>query len=130
MIDPSLHNMHSIKKRSPFLFTVILASAAKFVKPLLEAELQNHAENQLGEVFLSGEEKTTEIVQAITIMRFWRDLVDIKAVFLVGSAIRLGVEMRWDILGDEIWESMSELGTREQRTKQRTWMVLNVLDKM
>jgi len=122
--------MKSIKKRSPFLFTVILATAAKFVKPVLESELNIHAENQLGEMFLSGEDKSTEIVQGITILRFWRDLVDAKAVFLVGLAIRIGVEMRWDILGDEIWESMSELGVKEQRTKQRTWMVLNVLDKM
>src|SRR5436190_4303984 len=92
--DPQLHTLHYIRSRSSFLFSALLSAAAKVFSPALYARLRDHVEGLLREVLGSGQ-KSTEIVQGICLLTYWKEPSDSRAWLLVGYAIRACTEMGW-----------------------------------
>ncbi len=129
--DPKLHSFEYIRQRSAFLLSVILAGASKAFHPPLHARLRAHAEELLGKMFLAGD-KSVEVVQAIMVFTYWKDPDDTRTWLLIGYAIRICIELGWHELKPLPFGSSDErdeLGIREARNIQRTWLVLFVYDR-
>jgi hypothetical protein len=85
------------------------------------------------ESFRRGD-KSPEVVQAILLLTYWKELDDTRAWLSVGYAIRLSMELGWHKLtwneGDEDNLSQSEVERRRNiRNLERTWLVLFVYDR-
>ncbi|KAI5303088.1 hypothetical protein KEM56_000044 [Ascosphaera pollenicola] len=133
--DPRLHTMKYIRTKSAFLFSSLLCAASKFFAPELYRGLYDHVEAQLKEIMPAGQ-KSTEIVQGILLMTYWKQPCDSRAWLLVGYAIRACIEMGWHQLKPTnsepymmILQSERELELRERRNKERIWLLLFVYDR-
>lgn len=127
--------MTYIRTRSAFLFSSLLCAASKFFAPELYRGLYDHVEAQLKEIMPAGK-KSTEIVQGILLMTYWKQPSDSRAWLLVGYAIRACIEMGWHQLKPtnlEPYMTMlqpdAELELRERRNKERIWLLLFVYDR-
>ncbi|EFW17496.1 conserved hypothetical protein [Coccidioides posadasii str. Silveira] len=135
--DPVMHTLRYVRSRSPFLFSALLAAAAKVFSPQLYLKLHDHVEFLLRKILGSGE-KSTEIVQGICLVTHWKEPSDSRAWMLVGYAIRACMEMGWHKISpthlDPVFEdgnrgSAKEMELRERRNKERTWLMLFVYDR-
>ncbi|PGH00029.1 hypothetical protein GX51_06028 [Blastomyces parvus] len=135
--DPKLHTLKYIRARSYFLFSALLSAAAKIFRPSLYTKLHEHAESILKDILGAGQ-ISTEIVQGICLLTYWKEPSDSRAWLLVGYAIRAAIEMGWhkfkpsgpDSSSSSMRESVeSELEVRELRSKERTWLMLFVYDR-
>ncbi|KAH8671691.1 hypothetical protein BX600DRAFT_487129 [Xylariales sp. PMI_506] len=130
-LDPSLHTFNYVRQRSSFLFSTILAAAAKAFNPALFRALYDHAETLLANSFRKGK-KSTEVAQAIMIHTYWKEPDDNRAWVSLGYVIRVGMDLGWHRLalstaGDP--DLTDETLKREARNVQRTWYVLFVYDR-
>ncbi|OAT10031.1 hypothetical protein BDBG_05713 [Blastomyces gilchristii SLH14081] len=135
--DPRLHTLKYIRTRSSFLFSALLSAAAKIFRPSLYDKLHEHVERILKEILSTGQ-ISTEIVQGICLLTYWKEPSDSRAWLLVGYAIRAAIEMGWhkfkpscpDSSASSMRESReSELEMRELRSKERSWLMLFVYDR-
>ncbi|EDN07411.1 GAL4 & fungal specific transcription factor domain-containing protein, priB [Histoplasma capsulatum] len=135
--DPRLHTLKYIRTRSSFLFSAVLAAAAKIFKPSLYSKLHEHVEHILKDVLSSGK-ISTEIVQGICLLTYWKEPSDSRAWLLVGYAIRAAIEMGWHKFkppplhhteGSTREPMESEIEVRELRSKERSWLMLFVYDR-
>jgi hypothetical protein len=92
-LDPRLHTFDYVR-RSSFLFTAVLAMSAKIFSPAVYHTLYDHAQDLYTESFRNGT-KSTEIVQAILILTYWKQPQDTRAWTSVGYAIRMCMDMGW-----------------------------------
>lgn len=130
-LDPQLHTLDYVRESSSFLFTAVLAAAAKMLHPSLYRSLSTHAEDLLTESFRCGS-KSVEVVQAILILTYWKRPDDSRAWLSVGYAVRMAIELGWHQLGtDELRPPtmQSDLMARQFRNVERTWLVLFVYDR-
>ncbi|KAH0489779.1 hypothetical protein TgHK011_001277 [Trichoderma gracile] len=130
-LDPRLHTFFYVRQKSPFLFTAILAASAKTFNPVVYKALYDHAQDLYTEVFRDGL-KSTEIVQAILILTYWKQPQDTRAWTSIGYAIRMCMDMGWHKLAPYSISSrvtMDEAKRREIRNMERTWYVLFVYDR-
>jgi hypothetical protein len=128
-LDPELHTMSLVRSRSAFLFTAILMVASKALNPGLYSSLREHAEMLLTDAVRYGR-KSTEVVQAISIMTYWKDPEDVRVFVNVGLAIRIAVDLGWHELASiTSQEARTEIDRRERRNVERTWLVLFVYDR-
>jgi len=130
-LDPSLHTFQYVREKSSFLFTTILAAAAKLLHPALRNVLLAHAEELYVESFRSGA-KSVETVQAILILTYWKEPRDNRAWLNVGYAIRMAIELGWHHLGSDGMrppENTSDHQAMQFRNIERTWLVLFVYDR-
>ncbi|KAJ6437478.1 protoheme IX farnesyltransferase [Purpureocillium lavendulum] len=93
-LDPSLHTFDYVRQRSGFLLTAVLATSSKFFNPVLHEKLYHHAQNLFTDCFRHGT-KSTEIVQAILTLTYWKTPEDTRAWTSLGYAIRLCFDMGW-----------------------------------
>ncbi|KAL4962415.1 fungal specific transcription factor domain-containing protein [Aspergillus stella-maris] len=128
-LDPALHSFDYLRK-SPFLFTAVLAAAAKAFDSALYAGLHDHAENLFAIYFRRGD-KSTEIIQAILLMTYWKEPNDTRAWTSVGLAIRMAMDLGWHKLSPRASHraGLSEIQRREVRNIERTFLVLFVYDR-
>ncbi|OJD24117.1 hypothetical protein ACJ73_04523 [Blastomyces percursus] len=135
--DPKLHTLKYIRTRSYFLLTALIAAAAKIFRPSLYTKLHEHAESILKDILSTGQ-ISTEIVQGLCLLTYWKEPSDSRAWLLVGYAIRAAMEMGWhkfkpscpDGPASVMCESVeSELEMRELRSKERSWLMLFVYDR-
>lgn len=129
-LDPRLHTFDYVRK-SPFLFTAVLAMSAKTFNPAVYHALYDHAQDLYTESFRNGA-KSTEIVQAILILTYWKQPQDTRAWTSLGYAIRMCMDMGWHKLTAYSAASrtnMDETRRREVRNVERTWLVLFVYDR-
>jgi hypothetical protein len=130
-LDPSLHTFWYVREKSSFLFTAVLAAAAKLLHPALRKSLLSHAEELFIESFRCGA-KSVETIQAICILTYWKEARDNRAWLNVGHAIRMAIELGWHNLGSDGMrppENMSGRQAMEFRNIERTWLVLFVYDR-
>lgn len=130
-LDPFLHTLEYVRRKSSFLFVAILAAASKSLHESLYPSLHSHAEMLYSESFRRGW-KSTEVIQAILILTYWKKPDDSRAWLSVGYAIRMAVELDWHQLGNDNRKApaeSSELNAREFRSVERTWLVLFVYDR-
>ncbi|UKZ52838.1 hypothetical protein TrVGV298_006625 [Trichoderma virens] len=130
-LDPSLHTFFYVRQKSSFLFTAVLAMSAKTFNPIVYNALYNHAQDLYTESFRNGA-KSTEIVQAILILTYWKQPQDTRAWTSLGYAIRMCMDMGWHKLTAYSTASrvaMDEARRREVRNVERTWYVLFVYDR-
>ncbi|KAJ8070918.1 hypothetical protein OCU04_001277 [Sclerotinia nivalis] len=130
-LDPKLHTFDYVRQRSSFLLAAILSASSKAFHPALHPTLRSHTENLLGKVFARGI-KSTEIVQAILIFTYWKDPAETRTWLLVGYAIRMCIELGWHELepvSQKPRSSEDEMGVREARNIERTWLVLFVYNR-
>jgi hypothetical protein len=130
-LDPSLHTFRYVREKSSFLFTAVLAAAAKLLHPALRQPLLSHAEELFIESFRSGA-KSVETIQAICILTYWKEPRDNRAWLNVGHAIRMAIELGWHNIGSDGMrppENMSGRQAMEFRNIERTWLVLFVYDR-
>lgn len=126
-----LHTFQYVQDKSSFLLTSILAAAAKALNTTLYPVLKEHTETLFTKSFRQGQ-KSPEVVQAILIMTYWKELDDTRAWLSVGYAIRLGMELGWHKLTwreDESDKSHTDITERQLRNCERTWLVLFVYDR-
>ena len=90
-LDPQLHTLSYVRASSSFLFTAVLAAAAKLLHAPLYPALSTHAEDLFIESFRNGS-KSVEIVQAILILTYWKKPDDNRA-WLIDSAIVLAFKL-------------------------------------
>lgn len=93
--------------------------------------LKDHAENLFTESFRRGD-KSPEVVQAILILTYWKELDDTRAWLSVGYAIRLSMDLGWHNLSpgtDQYLDTLTSLEQRKKRNVERTWLVLFVYDR-
>jgi len=135
--DPELHTFRYIRGRSPLLFSALLSAAAKVFSPSMYIKLHDHVESLLRDVLGSGQ-KSTEIVQGICLLTYWKEPSDSRAWLLVGYAIRACIEMGWHKLRPQSFDPTlpekkeppeTQLEVRERRNKERTWLMLFVYDR-
>lgn len=126
--DPVLHTFKYIRSKSPFLFSSVLSAASKIFTPALYPKLHDHAESLLRDILCSGQ-KSTEIVQGICTLTYWKEPSDSRAWLFVGYAIRACIEMGWHKLSSTPLPSTTELAVRERRNKERNWLMLFVYDR-
>ncbi|KAL6852084.1 hypothetical protein J3F83DRAFT_771692 [Trichoderma novae-zelandiae] len=130
-LDPHLHTFFYVRQRSSFLFTTVLAMSAKTFNPIVYNALYDHAQDLYTESFRNGL-KSTEIVQAILILTYWKQPQDTRAWTSIGYAIRMCMDMGWHKLAAYSASSrvnMDEARRREVRNIERTWYVLFVYDR-
>lgn len=130
-LDPSLHTFSYVQEKSSFLLGAILAVAAKILNPSQYPTLKDHAETLFTESFRHGC-KSPEVVQAILILTYWKELDDTRAWLSVGYAIRISMDLGWHKLrpdSDQHHSSESELDRRKRRNIERNWLVLFVYDR-
>ncbi|CAO2658294.1 Nn.00g060170.m01.CDS01 [Neocucurbitaria sp. VM-36] len=127
--DPILHTFGYVRETSPFLFSAVLAAAAKALNPSLFTPLHDHAERLFARAFRRGD-KSPEVVQAILVLTYWKEPEDTRAFVNVGLAIRIAMEIGWHKLVVNGQTSGSNgLGARRARNIQRTWLLLFVYDR-
>ncbi|PGH00113.1 hypothetical protein AJ79_08296 [Helicocarpus griseus UAMH5409] len=135
--DPKLHTIKYIRTRSSFLFSALLSAAAKIFLPSLYMKLHDHVESILKEILITGK-ASTEIVQGICLLTYWKEPSDSRAWGFVGYAIRACIGMGWDKLNSACPDSSTssmpksterEIEIRELRNKERTWLMLFVYDR-
>jgi hypothetical protein len=125
-LDPYLHTFELVQRRSSFLLTVVLCTAARIFNESVHRGLYEHAEKLLASFMVSCE-KSIESIQAMLLLTYWKDSSDSRSWHFVGHAIRMGTAMNWHKLGGVALETEAEI--REQRNKERTWMILFVYDR-
>ncbi|KAG9242918.1 hypothetical protein BJ878DRAFT_144559 [Calycina marina] len=126
-LDPEFHTFELVQERSPFLLTVLLCVSAKIFNETVHAVLYVHTEKLLAK-FLVSCKKSTESVQAICLLTYWKDPNDSFSWQYVGHAIRMATAMNWHRF-PVVSEATTELEAREQRNKERTWVLLFVYDR-
>lgn len=134
--DPVLHTVRYVRNRSPFLFTALLSVAAKVFCPAIYAKLHEHSEKLLHNIMGSGE-KSLEIIQGVCLLTHWKESSDTRAWMFIGYAIRGGLELGLNKLKPSILDKPmqlvsgfeEEMELREQRSKERTWLVLFIYDR-
>jgi Fungal specific transcription factor domain len=131
--DPILHTFEFVRTRSAFLLTSILAVSAKTARAELFKKLRRLAEDHLTQSFSLGS-KSTEIVQAILLLTYWKDVNDNRAWLLVGHACRMSIEMNWHKFKSIHQPKVSQgpedqYATRMRRNIERTWLVMFVYDR-
>lgn len=105
--------------------------SAKTFNPAVYNALYDHAQDLYTESFRNGT-KSTEIVQAILILTYWKQPQDTRAWTSVGYAIRMCMDMGWHKLTAYSAASrtnVDEAKRREVRNVERTWLVLFVYDR-
>jgi hypothetical protein len=129
-LDPNLHSLEYVRQKSSFLLSAILTAASKSFEPALYPSLHAHAEKLFLEAFQRGD-KSTETVQAIMILTYWKEPNDTRAWMSVGLAIRMSMDLGWHKLGSNATppEDLTEARQRSIRNDERTWLVLFVYDR-
>lgn len=129
--DPDLHTLGYVQRRSAFLLSAILAVSAKAFNPSVYHILQSHAEDLFTRCFRSGK-KSTEIIQAILVLTYWKEPDDTRAWLSVGYVIRMCMELGWHKITPKSrkdLEALSNIEWKENRNIERTWLLLFVYDR-
>lgn len=82
-------------------------------------------------------EKSLEIIQGVCLLTHWKESNDTRAWMFIGYAIRGGLELGLNKLKPSILDKPmqlvsgfeEEMELREQRSKERTWLVLFIYDR-
>jgi hypothetical protein len=130
-LDPTLHTFAYVQEKSPFLLSTILTVAAKILNPSAYPALKDHSETLFTESVRRGD-KSPEVVQAILILTYWKELDDTRAWLSVGYAIRLSMDLGWHKLlpgNDQHLDTRTSFDQRKKRNVERTWLVLFVYDR-
>ncbi|KAL4893595.1 hypothetical protein BDV59DRAFT_177663 [Aspergillus ambiguus] len=129
-LDPHLHSFQYIREKSPFLLTTVLAASSKAFQSELYPSLHEHAEKLFADSFRRGE-KSTEIVQAIMLLTYWKEPNDTRAWTSIGLAIRIAMDLGWHKLSPDSSgrNELSDIKQREKRNVERTLLVLFVYDR-
>ncbi|KAK7440278.1 hypothetical protein VKT23_017218 [Stygiomarasmius scandens] len=128
LFDPSLHSVHYVRSKSPFLFTVLLMAGCKFFKPDLFKPCQKLANEFATKAFSEGW-KTVEVVQAFACLTYWRDPDDNRTWTFIGYACRMAVELGLNRYVAHPPPNESEIQLSERRNRERTYLVLFVHDR-
>ncbi|KAF4467417.1 fungal specific transcription factor domain-containing [Fusarium albosuccineum] len=130
-LDPTLHTFSHVRQKSAFLLSSILAMSAKAFNPVLYNKLYEHAQDLFAKVFRHGL-KSTETVQAILILTYWKEPGDTRVWTSLGYVIRMCMDMGWHKLAFQASQHRNiedELVGRDRRNIERTWYVLFVYDR-
>ncbi|KAK4071521.1 transcriptional regulator family: Fungal Specific TF [Purpureocillium lilacinum] len=130
-LDPCLHTFAYVRKKSAFLLSAILAVSSKFLDTSLYGRLYRHAQNLFTDCFRRGS-KSTEIVQAILTLTYWKEPQDTRVFTSLGYAIRMCFDMGWHKLVPHPSRRQPlevEDSRRVLRNIERTWYVLFVYDR-
>ena len=117
--------------KSPFLLGSILAVASKIFNPSLYKRLHRYAEDLFLETFRVGF-KSTETVQAILMLTYWKEPDDTRSWVNLGYAIRMCMDLGWHKLSPHAIRDrsgMDDTELREARNIERTWFLLFVYDR-
>lgn len=127
-LDYELHSWEFVREKSSFLFSSVLAAAAKALRPSLYPQLKDYAETLFSRALRRGE-KSPEVVQAILILTYWKEPEDTRAFVHVGLAVRIAIELGWHKLGPRNPSTSRDNEDRCRRNVERTWLVLFVYDR-
>ena len=130
VLDPSLHTFQYVREQASFLLTVILSVSAKAFNPSLHVALHKYSEKLFSDAIIRGT-KSPEVIQAVLLKTYWKQLDDSRSWAIIGYAIRLSMELGWHKLSlkDEDATVMSPFEIRKRRNIERTWLVLFVYDR-
>ena len=130
-LDPNLHTFSCVRQKSSFLLGSILAVSSKMFNPSLYHRIYRYAEDLFVENFRVGF-KSTETVQAILILTYWKEPEDTRSWVNLGYAIRICMDLGWHKLTLHATRERSRMNDRElreMRNIERTWFLLFVYDR-
>ncbi|KAF8605712.1 hypothetical protein BDV93DRAFT_506795 [Ceratobasidium sp. AG-I] len=130
VLDPDLHTAKSVLARCPFLFTVVLAIAARgHPKPELYQILMQEAKAFCGMAIVEFW-KSVEIVQAFILLAVFpppaRRWDEDKSWMYLGCAIRLASDL--DLNRTLEGPFANEMAEREYLNRTRTWLICHNLE--
>ncbi|KAI8713938.1 Zn(2)-C6 fungal-type domain-containing protein [Fusarium sp. LHS14.1] len=114
-LDPILHTFPLVRQKSAFLFSAILTMSAKAFNPIIYGKLYDHVQDLFTKSFRRGT-KSTETVQAILILTYWKEPQDSRVWILMPYS-------------PQRQASGTESTRRVLRNIERTWYVLFVYDR-
>lgn len=130
-LDPDLHTFSYVRQKSAFLLGSILAVSSKMFNPSLYKRLYRYTEDLFLENFRVGF-KSTETVQAILMLTYWKEPEDTRSWVNLGYAIRICMDLGWHKLKSQAVRDrsgMTDTELREARNIERTWFLLFVYDR-
>jgi len=92
LLDEQLHGFPQVLDRSNLLFSVILAVSSRICRPEIYSRAASIVSNLLSLAFEQNS-SNIEIVQALSIMVFWRNVEDDSGWRRTGYAIRMAYEL-------------------------------------
>ncbi|KAG9018912.1 hypothetical protein FRB90_008303 [Tulasnella sp. 427] len=130
LFDPVLHTVEYIRKKSPFLFTVLMMAGAKFWKKTMFRPFRRMAYTFASRAF-EEQWKTVETVQAFVCLVYWKEPEDNYTWMFVGYACRLAIDVNLNtfVRKSSLKRPETELELRERRNRERTYFVLFVHDR-
>ncbi|KAG7452580.1 uncharacterized protein BT62DRAFT_977217 [Guyanagaster necrorhizus] len=120
ILDPELHTPQSLIWTSPFLFTVICATASRYyhLQPELYYLAQDFARDVAGKSLVDGT-KSVDICQAYLLMAVYaaprKKWEEDRRWLLMGVAIRMALELGLN-------KPAPQCGEREAMNRTRTWL--------
>lgn len=94
LFDQALHSLAYIRATSSPLTTAILAMSAKFFRSDLHVSLLQHY-HTISSRALQADQCDVSLVQSILVDVYWKQVKDVSAWRKIGTAIRMGYQMRW-----------------------------------
>ncbi|KAF5358156.1 hypothetical protein D9756_001799 [Leucocoprinus leucothites] len=128
LFDPQLHTHTYVRNRCPFLFTTLIAAAAKFFKPEVHKVCQKLA-NDLAVRAFQEAWKSVEVVQAFACLTYWRNTEDNRTWTYIGYACRMAVDLGLNRYSVVTPPNESTLQKLERRNRERTYLVLFIHDR-
>ncbi|CCO32036.1 Protein priB [Rhizoctonia solani AG-1 IB] len=130
VLDPGLHtSARAVLWRCPFLFTVVLAIAARDYKPEQYPMLMQEAKNMAG-LALTTWSKSIEIVQAFILLATFpppsRRWDEDRTWLYLGYATRMAGDLQLNRQAERPFPS--EMVEREHLNRIRTWLICHNLD--
>ncbi|KAF8675044.1 hypothetical protein RHS04_06817 [Rhizoctonia solani] len=131
VLDPGLHtSARAVLWRCPFLFTVVIAIAARDYKPEQYPILMQEAKTMAG-LALTTWSKSIEIVQAFVLLATFpppsRRWDEDRTWLYLGYATRMAGDLQLNRPADRPFPS--EMAEREHLNRIRTWLICHNLDQ-
>lgn len=128
LFDPSLHSVPYVRKKSPFLCTVLIMAGCKFFRPELFSKCQKLADELAFKAF-SCAWKSVEVIQAFACLTYWREPDENRTWTYIGYACRMAVELGLNRYVPQVSLDETDLQKRERRNRERTYLILFVHDR-
>lgn len=120
LLDPALHTPDFCWRSSIPLFTAILCVSSKAIMPDRHPALNAHCKKLIGLAFVEGVSEVG-LIQALSMLVFWKEPRDSFSFKWIGHATRIAVELGLD-QGLKRPLPDDELAARLVLNRERTWM--------
>lgn len=120
LLDPALHTPKYVRQSSSLLYTAVLAVTSKFIYRDIYVACLRLVHGRLANCCISGPAKV-EIIQAISLLTFWKEPSDQNSWRRIGASIRMAYELGLHRMYKRPLP-MEDLDARKVLNHERTWL--------